>query len=38
MFKNGRWVKWDGSDVKRLIVEETVTLAEAKKFYGFKHK
>ena len=32
MFKDGRWVKWDGSDVKRLIIEETITAKQAKKY------
>lgn len=35
MFKNGRWVKWDGSDVKQLVIEEEVTLEQAIK-YGYR--
>lgn len=31
MFKNGEWVKYDGSDVDRVIIEETITLEEYKK-------
>lgn len=33
MFKNGEWVKWDGSDVQRLMIKETLTLAEVKKHF-----
>jgi len=33
MFKNGKWVRWDGSDVKNLILEERITLEELKKHY-----
>lgn len=36
MFKNGQWVKWDGGDVKQLIVEEQITLKEAVEHYGYK--
>lgn len=33
MFKNGEWVDYDGSDVKQLIVQETMTLEEIKKHF-----
>ena len=37
MFKNGKWVKWDGSDCQQLMIEEQVTLKEAIKM-GYKPK
>lgn len=33
MFKDGEWVKWDGSDVESLIIKETITLKQLKRFY-----
>ncbi len=33
MFKDGQWVRWDGSDVKQLIIEEMITLKEFKKLH-----
>jgi hypothetical protein len=30
MFKDGQWIKWDGSDVKQLLVEETITMKDLK--------
>jgi len=33
MFKNGEWVKWDGGDVKNLLIKERLTLKQLKKRY-----
>ena len=38
MFKNGEWVKWDGSDVNQLMIEETRTMTELKKNFLEKYK
>jgi hypothetical protein len=38
MLKNGEWVKWDGSDVSQLLVEEKLTLKEVKKYYPEVYK
>ena len=38
MFKDGRWVKWDGSDVKELIISEIITAKEFKQNYPKKYK
>ena len=33
MFKDGEWVKWDGSDVSELIIRETMTKKEFEQNY-----
>lgn len=33
MFKNGEYIPWDGSDVSSLIIHETMTLSEFRKYY-----
>lgn len=38
MFKNGEWVRWDGSDVQSLIVEEKITLNEFIKRYPDQYR
>jgi len=38
IFKDGRWLPWDGSDVKQLMVEETMTLAKVKKYFPEQYK
>jgi len=33
MFKDGRWVKWNGKDVDSIIIEEEITLSELRKHF-----
>ena len=33
MFKNGEWIEWDGSDVYKLMISETMTKKEFKENY-----
>ena len=35
MFEDGMWVKWDGSDVERLIVTETISKEDAVKYFNY---
>ncbi len=43
MFVDGRWVKWDGRDTDKLMVEEQFTLTELKntelkKYFPYKYE
>jgi hypothetical protein len=38
MFKDGQWIKWDGSDIKSLLVKEQITLKQLKKYYPEQYK
>lgn len=38
MFKDDRWVNWDGSDVSSLLIKETMTLKEFKKHFPNEYK
>lgn len=38
MLLNGEWVDWDGRDVDKLLIKETITLKEFKKHYPDKYQ
>ena len=38
MFKDGHYIPWDGSDVGHLVVEETITVAQLKKYYPKEYR
>lgn len=37
MLKDSEWVDWDGSDVRRLLITEEMTLAQIKKYWPNKY-